>query len=105
MKRKTGHKAIVLFDNIDYLILAILQEKSVNIMELCKEVKMRHNNLKLHIDRLIILGLISYIDGKLYLEDNLTSIKMDEFIKTLGKYLKFRERRDILDLRLRKAEE
>ncbi len=60
-----GRKSKVLFDSIDLKILEILdnyyskhQEKGMGILELTKRIKLTHQNLKTHLEKLIKTGVI-----------------------------------------------
>jgi DNA-binding MarR family transcriptional regulator len=74
VKRKVGERARILFDDIDLKILNLLNKNLENnpnvfysVLELADKLYLKHKNLKPHIDKLLMLELVSIrkdSDGK-----------------------------------------
>jgi len=65
-KRNVGERGKILFDEIDLGILFWLDkhERGLKVLELANILKIKHNNLKPHIDKLLFLRLIATIVSK-----------------------------------------
>lgn len=79
MRRKVGERAKVLFDSIDLAILELLDYSFIglSVSELVSKLKIKHKNLKPHIDKLRKLELISLwnLGEKIILWTELAEIK------------------------------
>jgi hypothetical protein len=65
-KRKAGERANILFDDIDFQILNLLSDprsrEGLQVLELANSLRIKHNSLKPHIDKLMFLKLINLVE-------------------------------------------
>jgi len=79
-KRNIGQRASVLFDSIDLEILEMLDKSNqgMGVLELATALKIKHKNLKPHIDKLRKLELIfiyKHTDNKIYLWTGMANMR------------------------------
>lgn len=60
---KTGRKSKVLFDSIDLEILELLtSNEPMGVLEVAKRINLTHQNLKTHLEKLLKLNLVTYLE-------------------------------------------
>lgn len=109
VKRKVGERAEILFDSIDLEVLKKFNSfnNAVKVLELADSLKINHNSLKPHIDKLMTLGLINTNKNKegisgasLYFKQDTNPKIILEYLEKANSYLKNKPKSETsIDLR------
>jgi DNA-binding MarR family transcriptional regulator len=100
VKRNVGERARILFDDIDLKILRLLNNNSehgynvfYSVMDLADKLFLKHKNLKPHLDKLLMLELVSVskgLDGKTIVLSEINTKRkiIEQDYKTKEDYIK-----------------